>query len=246
MIKGLFNKTQIKEFIYPLNVIANILDPKDDGGIILNFDKDKKDIKIYTKKHSIGTIIFVTYNDLINNFEIDNDKLGIINISDFIKYFSIIDDENTEIQFKDNLFSIKDNDSEISFKTADLSTITEFNKNFNFKDFICEIELDDDKFKKLNKAIKALSSEDYIYIKGKDNKIFYTIKRKDIDFNTFKWNFDATLKKDFEIIIKKDLYQMATTLNSDKKILKIAERFIMVESIRDNSSISMFVAKSNI
>ena len=55
-----------------------------------------------------------------------------------------------------------------------------------------------------------------------------------------------TVKKDFEIVIKKDLFNMATSVNCNTKILKIAERLISVECERDNSTITFFVAKSNI
>lgn len=245
MIKGIFNKSQISEFLFPIQIVGSILDPKDDGGIILNFDKETKSIAIFTKKQSLGTIIFIKYKDLINTFEVDDEKIGIIKISEFIKYFSVIEDENTEIEFKDNLFSIKDSDSEINFKTADISTINEASKNFKFSDWYGNIIIDD-KFKKLNKAIKLLSNEDYIYIEGKDNKVSFTVRKSDLDNNKFKCAFDCTITKDFNLIIKKSLFQMATENKCKKINLKFAERFICVECETDFSTITFFVAKSNV
>jgi len=247
MIKGLFNKIQIKEFLYPLQVISNILDPKDDGGIILNINKETKEINIFTKKMSIGTILFVKFKDLLNTFEITDESIGIINISEFTKYFSVIDDDNTEIEYTDSKFTIKGVDTEICFNTSDISLITESKKEFKFSDWLCEFVYDE-KFSKLEKAIKSFINEDFVYIKGDsiNNKLSFTVRKSDLDMNKFKFSIDCPIKKDFQIIAKKDIFNVLTSVNCNNMTIKIAERLFSLECERENSVMTFFVANYNI
>lgn len=244
MIKGLFNKVQIEQFLYPLKVLSKILDPKDDGGVILNFDSKTKSVAIYTKKQSQGMYIFIKYFDLFDAFQIDDEKIGIIKISDFINYFSVIDDNNTEISFSDNVFYIKDDSSEINFKTADISNIAEGPKNLKTPIWLSEIKYDSS-FDRFEKAMKMFTNEDHIYMTGKssENKIDFLVRKVDLDNNKFKCSVSSQTK-DFEMLVKKQLLQTAIDVKSNDIMIKVAERFISVESKTDYFSINFFIAKS--
>ena len=157
---------------------------------------------------------------------------------------TIIDDDNTEIEYKDKVFCIKTSDCELNFRTADSSIIQELGKKFSFSDWSAEIEINDN-FKKLQKAIKLLPDEKYIYIKGdtENKKLNFTVKKTELDTNAFKSSFDCDIKKDVSIIINKDYFQIAESTKCKKMTLKIADRFICVECENDISTITFFIAK---
>lgn len=245
MIKGIFNKEQIEEFLYPLQVLNTIVDSKSSkSGIILNFDSATKEINVYVTNLSMGTVVFVKYKNLLDSFHVDNDKIGIINIADFIKYFSIIDDDNTEIEFNANRFLIKDGSSEIAFQTADIEMIKEGLKTFKGQDWLVSTEFDQ-KFAKLQKALKSMVNEEYIFIKGdaETKKVNFTVRQKDLDANNYKCALDTEVKSNIELIIKKEYFQNATSIKCDTLNFKISDRLVNFECQRKNSEISIFIAK---
>ncbi len=246
MIKGIFNKEQIQEFLYPLQFLNSIIDSKSSkSGVIFNFDAETKEINVYVKNAAIGTLVFLKYKNLLNSFHVDNDKIGIINVSDFIKYFSIIDDDNTEIEFNGNKFFIKDADSEISFQTADIDMIAEGMKTFKGQDWLVTTDYDE-KFNKLQKAIKSMVNEEYIFIKGEaaTKKLHFIVRKKDLDTNNYKTSLDMDIKADIDVAVNKDYFQNVASIKCDSMELKLSDRLINFVCQRKNSEISVFIAKA--
>lgn len=246
MIKGIFNKEQIQEFLYPLQFLNSIIDSKSSkSGVIFNFDAETKEINVYIKNQSISTLVFLKYKNLLNSFHVDTEQIGIINISDFIKYFSVIDDDNTEIEFNGNKFFIKDSDSEISFQTADVSMISEGLKTFKGQDWLVSTDYDE-KFNKLQKAIKSMVNEEYIFIKGEaaTKKLNVIVRKKDLDTNNYKTSLDVDVKTDFEVAVNKDYFQNAASIKCDSMELRLSDRLVNFVCQRKNSEISVFIAKA--
>jgi hypothetical protein len=246
MIKGIFNKEQIQEFLYPLQFLNTIIDAKSSkSGIIFNFDSINKEINVYVSNMSVGTLVFLKYKNLLNSFHVDDEKIGIINISDFIKYFSIIEDDNTEIEFNNNKFYIKDGTSEISFQTADIAMIAEGLKTFKGQDWIISTEFDE-KFDKLQKAMKSMVNEEYLFIKtdSQNKKTNFIVRKKDLDTNNYKTTIDTDVKSDIEIAINKEYFQNASSIKCDSMNFQISDRLINFNCKRKNSEISVFIAKA--
>lgn len=246
MIKGIFNKDQIQEFLYPLQFLNTIVDSKSSkSGLVFNFDAATKEINVYVTNMTLGTVIFLKYKNLLNSFHVDDEKIGIINISDFIKYFSIIDDDNTEIEFNANKFYIKDGSSEISFQTADIAMIGEGLKTFKGQDWLA-ITPFDDKFDKLQKAMKSMVNEEYLFIKGDsvNKKLSFIVRKKDLDTNNYKTSIDLEIKTDLDLAINKEYFQNASSIKCDTMTFKVSDRLINFNCERKNSEISIFIAKA--
>lgn len=229
-MKGVFDSTEkIKAFINP---IENIVPMMGSEGIVINAILEKKNIGIYAYCKENGFYALINYKNLFDTFEITKDeKIGVLKISDFTKYFSVINADAVNVEFVDNNFVITDNDSQFSFKTADASMIRECpTRVLNFTS--CAKIVLDTKFNKLNKAMKVLSvEEDTILITGNKEKgtVTFEVKSQSIDFNKFKLVVPCQVTEDFENIFNKAIFQMVlsspgeteTTLHVNQKALKI-------------------------
>lgn len=248
MFKLTFNKEKIRAFTKPISALTSVISD-DDGGIIINFDKEKKDGLIAVKKDAYGMIILIKYKpELFDNIVIDKDeKVGVLKLGDFIKYFSIIDDDNTAIEFADNTFNIASNESNFSFKIADTDMIKEGLKNFKGATMLTELEVDA-KFDRLKKAMGVLSTEDCVYIKGSvaDSNLAFTVKNSNMEINKFNIKIPATVTKDFESPYNKELLSMAFDLPTDTMKVALAERFISFVGESKYYTISYFIAKKTL
>lgn len=248
MFKLVADKVKINHFIKPLQSLASFI-KDDDGGIVLNFDKEKLESNIYVKKESDGVLVFVKYKkELLENLEIDKDeKVGVLKLSDFIKYFSVIDDDKTEISFENNNLSIKTDNADITFKTADTDMISEGLKNFRAVTWLSEIVIDE-KFDKLKKAMNVLGNEDCVYIKGDVslNKLIFTVKSSSLDINKFTIKIDSQVTKDFELPFNKEYLQIALACPSQTTKLFIGERLICINADNTYSNLTYFIAKKAI
>lgn len=248
MMKVTFNKEKIRAFTKPLSALTSVV-TDEDGGIIINFDKEKKDGLIAVKKDSYGMIIIIKYKpELFENMDIDNnEKVGILKLGDFIKYFSIIDDDATEVVFKDNTFTITSNESDFSFKIADTDMIKEGLKNFKGAAVLTEMDVDA-KFDRLKKAMGVLSTEDCVYIKGSsaDSNVAFTVKNSNMEINKFNIKIPATVSSDFDSPYNKELLSLAFGLPTDTLKLSVAERFISFVGESKYYTMSYFIAKKTL
>jgi hypothetical protein len=247
-MKIVLNKEKIKAFCKPLMSLMNTI-KDDDGGVILNVDKTTNEITISAKKDSVGTVIFVKYKkDLLEGIEIDKDEqIGILKLSEFIKYFSVIDDDKTELLFDNNKFVLSNGDANLSFKTADVDMIKEGPKTFKGASWYSEVVVDS-KFEKLNKAMAALNNEDCVYIEGdKDSGVVtFTVKSSNIEINKFSTKIMSPVTQNFDLPFNKEYFTTALSIPTDSVKLSISERFINVQGETKYFSISYFVAKKTI
>lgn len=248
MMKIVLSKEKIKAFCKPLQSLMSVI-TDDDGGVILNVDKTTNEISINAKKDSIGTVIFIKYNkDLLEGVEMDKDeKIGILKLSEFVKFFSVIDDDKTEMVFNNNEFAISCGDADLSFKTADVDMIKEGPKTFKGASWLCELEVDE-KFEKLKKAMSVLSNEDCVYLAGDkdDGALTCTVKSSSMEINKFKTKIITTVTQDFDLPFGKDHFMSALSIPTDSVKLAIGERFINVHGTSKYFSYSHFVAKKTI
>lgn len=248
MMKIVLSKEKIKAFCKPLQSLMSVI-TDDDGGIILNVDKATNEISISAKKDSIGTVIFIKYNkDLLEGVDIDKDeRIGILKLSEFIKYFTVIDDDKTELVFDNNKFVLSCGDANLSFKTADVDMIKEGPKTFKGTSWLSELEVDS-KFEKLQKAMSVLSNEDCVYLTGNkdDGAITFTVKSSSMEINKFNTKVLTAVSQDFELPFNKEHFISALTIPTDTAKLAIGERFINVQGTTKYFSYSHFVAKKTI
>jgi hypothetical protein len=249
MIKTKFNKDTIRSFTKPLNALTNLINDED-GGVIVNFDKENKTASISVKKDSSGFVGFVKYKtEAFRDLEIDKDeKVGILKIGDFIKYLSIVDDDDTKLEYDNNNVGISSGDSEFSFKTADVDMIKDGPKTFKGFTFIAELPIDE-KFEKLKKAISVLSNEDCVYIKGSatDSTITFTVKSSSMEINKFNIKIAAPqVTSDFEIPFNKEYFSNALSIPVDAVKLSLTERFLSVSGETKHYSMAYYIAKKTI
>lgn len=245
MFKIKLHEDKLDLFLKPLNALTNIISD-DHGGIVINLDKEKLEANIYAKNDSMATLAFIKYkSDMFTGAELDKDeKIGVLRLADFIKYFSVLDSKEIELFFDNNTFSLTADDSDISFRTADIDMIKEGPKNFKGASFIAEIEIDDN-FNKIKKAMSALHEENCVFISGKssENKIVFTVRDGTNELNKYKLKVTTTLSQDFEIVFSKEIFNIAISVPGDKKKLHISERFAMVVGETDLYTMTYFIAR---
>lgn len=248
MMKIVLNQEKIKAFCKPLIALMNTI-KDDDGGVILNVDKDTNEISISAKKDSVGTVIFVKYKkELFEGAEMDKDEhIGILKLSEFVKFFSIIADDKTELLFENNKFTVTSGSDDLSFKTADVDMIKEGPKTFKGASWFSEIPVDS-KFDKLNRAMSVLNNEDCVYIEGdKDSGVVtFTVKSSNIEINKFSSKIMSPVTQNFEIPFNKEYLTTALAIPTDTVKLAISERFINTQGETKYFTISYFVAKKTV
>lgn len=248
MLKIVLNQEKIKAFCKPLVSLMNTI-KDDDGGVILNVNKDSGEITISAKKDSVGTVIFVKYKkELFEGAEIDKDEqIGILKLSEFIRYFTVINDDKTELVFDNNKFTVSSGEDNISFKTADVDMIKEGPKAFKGASWFSELIVDS-KFDKLNKAMSVLNNEDCVYLEGdKDSGVItFTVKSSNIEINKFSTKIVTPVSQNFEIPFNKEYFTTALSIPTDTVKLSISERFINAQGDTKYFSMSYFVAKKTV
>lgn len=252
MFKGTLTKDKKADFVKVLGAVANFI-TDEDGGIIINLDKEKSEANIFAKKDSAGTLIFVKYNSpMFSGFTIDQDeKVGVMKINDFIKYFSVIDEDKVDISFKDHVFSIngsdKDEGSEISFRTADVDLIKEGLKTFKGTTWFTELVVDE-KFDKLKTAIDVLKEEECVFIKGsaQQGTVTFTVKSSGVEINKFMFTLKADVTQDFDTPYSKEYLQNVLRMPTKTVKISVADRFISVAGATDNYSITYYLARKTL
>lgn len=252
MLTGTLAKDKKVDFVKVLGAVANFI-TDDDGGIIINVDKEKLEANIFAKKDSAGTLIFVKYNpSMFTGFTIDKDeRIGVLKINDFIRYFSVIDEDKVIIKFDNNDFSITGADSgaesSISFRTADVDLIKEGLKSFKGTTWLSEIIVDE-KLDKLKTAMDVLKDEECVFIKGdaKQGTVTFTVKSSGVEINKFKITLAATVSQDFDTPYSKEYLQNVLKMPTKTVKIMVADRFISVYGVTDNYSITYYLAKKTL
>jgi hypothetical protein len=248
MLNISLGKDKISSFTKPLNALMQTI-TNDDGGIILNFDQKSKECNVYVKKDSIGTLIFLKYKAaLLQDMQIDKDEsIGVMKISDFVKYFSIIDDSKIQMKYENSSFALNGDDSECSFRTADVDMIKEGLKNFKGATYFAEIAVDS-KFDKLSKAMNVLAEEDCVFIKGSasESTVTFTVRSSGVELNKFCLKVITPVTQDFEIPYNKDILQTALNAPASNIKLSLAERFVSICADCDEFSMTYYIAKKAI
>lgn len=246
-MKGQFGtREKLKAFIDPLVAASAIMA---DNGVILNAVTADKSVQMFAHNTDAGTLIYLTYpKELFDGFTFaaTDEKIGIMKLSEFIKYFSVIEDDGVAMDFENNKFSLSYNTEHLSFKTADADLIKEAGKNFKpaSMKWFSEVEVDK-KFTKLIKAMNVLSNEDCVVVSGSkaDSKVTFTVKSSTVDINNFKFEVDAAVTEDFSYPYIKNIFQLILATGSEKIKMSISERLIMFDCANKYSSMKFFLAK---
>jgi hypothetical protein len=244
-MKGTFETGEkITAFITPLKNLGDVMG---DSGVVLNVDKEEKTINIYAINSSAGTLIYLKYiGGLFDNFTFadQEEKVGVLKLSEFVRYFSVLDDAGVSLEFEDNLFSIKHDGGALSFKTADPDVIKQAPKTFKGSTWFTEFEIDS-RFSKLHKAMNVLANEDCLFVNGvKDtNKVTMTVKSETIDINSFKVAFDNPVVQDFNSHYRKDVLQQIFKTPSESIKVSFADRLAKFECKSKFFEMTYYLAK---
>jgi hypothetical protein len=218
-----------------------------DCGVVLNVDKEEKTINIYAINSSVGTLIYLKYvGGLFDNFTFadQDEQIGVLKLSEFVRYFSVLDDAGASIEFDNTLFSIKHDGGTLSFKTADPAVINQAPKTFKGSTWLTEFEINS-RFSKLHKAMSVLSNEDCLFATGikNDNKVTMTVKSATVDINSFKVTIDNPVTQDFECLYRKDVLQQILKTPSDSIKVSFSDRLAKFECKSKYYEMTYYVAK---
>jgi len=242
-MKGTFDTTEmISSFIGPLKSLSDVMQ---DNGVVLNVNAQEKTINVYALNSSLGTLVYLKYVGLFDNFEFAkaDEKIGVLRLGDFVKYFSVLDEAGASIEFVDTVFSINHNSGKMSFKTADPDMIDQAPKSFKGTTWYNETAVNQS-FGKLNKAMNVLANEDCLFVKGTtDNKIEFTVRSSSVDINSFKIQVDTPVSADFESLYRKDVIQMVFRTPCDSISVSFAERLARFDCKSKNYELTYYVAK---
>lgn len=247
MFKGSLGKDKIAAFMKPLSAITSFISDEH-GGIVLNVNKEKKEANVRIVKNN--TLLFVDYTkEIFGNFDITQDeKIGILKVPDFIKYFSVINDEKVDLRYEDSskeLFISSDN-SEISFRTADTDIIKEGPSKFGGSSWVTGDIIIDAKLDKLQKAMSVLAAEECVFIKGSaaDSSLSFTVKNSGVALNKFSLKISASVNTDFDAVYNKELLQLAFSLPATEKKFIISSRMMMIEGKTPDYTLTYFIARN--
>jgi hypothetical protein len=236
---------KLNAFLEPLKNLSSLMGEE---GIILNTSSVDKNIAIYAQNTANGILSHIKYkSDLFDGFKIETDeKIGVLKVGEFVKYFSVLDDDNVKIAFTDNTFSISHDLGNLSFRTADASMITEAPKTFKGAGWFVETEIDQKKFSKLKKAMSVLSNEDSIFVSGvqSTNKVTFTVRSSNVELNTYKLVIDAPVAQDFETAYRKDIWQLILSSNNNIKA-SFGQKLVKFDIKTEYSDVIYFVAKKS-
>lgn len=247
-MKGDFKSIkQLTSFIEPIDHLATI---NGGVGIVINFIKENNEIKsnISCINSTIGVVAKLEFKNIFDDFELnDNEKLAVSKVSDFIKLFGLFDKDNS-LQFvydsmSKDIHLIQD-DKQITHKTADPSTIKEYNKQFSKTPKIYSTFSYVEDFKKFSKATSVLSGEDCVFFEGsaKDQSIKMIVRNKAVVVNSFKMNIKANVSEDFVIAFDKYIIKNIIDSKYQNIVFSLGERISIVECSNDNVSATFYLA----
>lgn len=249
-MKGKFkNLKELNSFIEPIKTIGLIVG---ESGFIIDFiknDDGKVEAVIPAKHKTRGVIIHHKWNELFNDFEIEEGsvKIGFMKVQDLIGRLSIFDDDIIEVELNDSgILSFNQKNIKLDIKTSDPELIAEGKRSFGGSDWLAEFIIGDDT-DKMKSALKVMSSEEFITFKGIEDKgkLQITISNQGMKTNTFKYVIDATINEDFEITFKKDLFPVIlNTKGANDIVCRISQRIINMEISTDYCETKYYVAKA--
>ena len=247
-MKGIFDAKEVSLFTSPLTSLSRII--KDGNGIILNISKDNKNISIYSLNSEIGVMVHMTYNaELFKNIDMSIDeRIGILNIPQLVKYFQILDGDKVDMRFENNVFFLANTAGTVSFKTADPDMMKEAPKNYKGSTWFIEVKVDQS-FQTLIKAISVLGEEeDCIVVKGnkEKGKVLFTVRSSGLEINSYKLEVSSTVNEDFETFYRKDVFEKVLTTKCDSIGMAFSERVARFECKSPHCDITYYLAKKQV
>ena len=242
---NLDTKESVEAFV---NQIKYIIPFAETTGIKLEVNETDKVINSYLMNKNLGVVVYTTSKTIYDKFELPSGlQIGLLKLSDFTSMFNIFGSKGIALKFIDNEFKISDmtdEESVLSFKTADCALLSDSNKSFKGSNFFTDITIDD-RFEALSRAMATLSNEDIVVISGSasKNKVTFKIVNGNMSVNNFKVTMDAKVSSDFEVPHRKDVFQNLIKIPIASKVLSIAERVIKVEATSPTLDMTVYLAK---
>ena len=234
-MKGQFKNTkELNTFIEPLKIIGLIVG---ENGFNVGFCKDENDkieYSIYAKNKTRGVMIVHKWNSLFDGFEFDGDdtKIGFMRVQDLIGRLSLFDDDIINVEMNDNgILSFKQKKVKLNFKTSDPDLIVDGKRTLKDQEWLAEFDFGDDT-EKIISSLKVMSSEEFIFFKGIEEKgtIKITISNSGLKTNALNYSIDATVNADFEIAFKKDILPIILNTKGTTEIkCSIASKMMKID-----------------
>jgi len=223
------------------NVVKYIIPVLAEGGILLKVQKDTMIINVYQK----NILTHVVSRGIYNKFTmVDDTKIGILKPADFVKYINMFA-ENSSVSFEDNVFTITNGDSDVSFRTADVDLIKEGPATFKGTTFVADVMIDS-RFDRFAKAMSVLANEDTVNVKGDKatGKVTFKIANASMAVNTFKLVIDKiAVADDFEFKYSKEDFLAILQTPIPTKKMSFAEKLLRLECTSANLDITYYIPK---
>lgn len=247
-MKGIFkDKNDLSKFVLPIQNIGIIAGENGINIILMKQDDTVKSI-IAAKNSCSNTMLIHKWNDLFDDFEIDEDeiKIGLIHPQELTSKLSLFEDGKINIKLNDDgILSFKQGKIKLNFKTSDPEVINEAKRDFKGTGWIAKFEYTEE-LKPFTVALKKLNKNEFVFINGieEKNELTLTIRNKIDNGTSFSYTLDAEINEDFEIPFRREYWPTILESDHESMNINISERFMNFSIKTDYSTTDYYIAKS--